>query len=910
MILKKLTLQGYKTFASRTSFEFDRSLTAIIGPNGSGKSNIADAIRWVLGEQSYSTLRGKKTVDMIFAGSRQRSRSGMAQAILTLDNSDGWLPIDYSEIEIGRRDYRSGENVYLLNGQQVRLREIAELLSTSGLAERTYTIIGQGLIDRALSLRADERRALFEEAAGITHYKSRRAETLRRLKETDQNLQRVHDILSEIKPRLSKLKRQANRAQTHKQVAADLHYHLRVWYGYQWERARLELRHSRNKSDELKQAWELGRNRQLTSQELMDGQRVQVDDLVQKVQEAEENRDLQRNLLEQARRDSAVLEERLTILTRQQTEYEEEVPHLTAMKDAAYIELDEAIQELNSAQTSLNDSRKMLEKFKMATGSQTQEIGNIQSLIVKLEERSNLDKSQASRLSGQLEQLQHQLENNKRTISNNDELEKANKDVTDLANRGRKLEVDESELEKHYQKNKDKLDVCRKRESRLQTEIKEAKEVTHSITSDLTQVKVQIDVVDRIHGKAAQPPDNISIMGVLKELLEIPQKFSRAIEAALSEQLDTWIVSNENGLWHIVEADPSGKTRVVVADDRRQVARHELPDKPGVIGWANDLIKSGSEIEDLAKKLFGNVLIVSDSKTAYDLAIDLPAGAVSVSLDGFVAHTSGLVEIGRSKEQSSLLARSELQRKSKEEIERLQKDLDVAKDVELDLESEVKATYEAKTQLEEKDKTLIQKQEILKRSLSELRRKTELSNQHLKYVTSERLSVEEEIVLLLERVAEIQDKIAFYKKRYSETLGELDTSREELSALPVLEAQEQEHRLLQQIDSTSTILAGRQAVVDSRRATLIQIDEQLRRRKNRIHELQLASKQLDLEKLLERVVGLQTERDALEAILHPLKHRLDDKRNRLSTLEKELTEAHRTSHGLETRYAQARMNLS
>ncbi|MBK8434467.1 MAG: AAA family ATPase [Chloroflexi bacterium] len=164
MKLKKLVLQGYKTFASKTEFVFDDGITAVVGPNGSGKSNVADAVRWVLGEQSYSTLRGKKTTDMIFAGSQKRARAGMAQATLTLDNSDGWLPIEYAEVEISRRAYRSGENEYLLNGQKVRRMDISDLLAKAGLAEQTYTIIGQGLIDQALSLKADERRALFEEA--------------------------------------------------------------------------------------------------------------------------------------------------------------------------------------------------------------------------------------------------------------------------------------------------------------------------------------------------------------------------------------------------------------------------------------------------------------------------------------------------------------------------------------------------------------------------------------------------------------------------------------------------------------------------------------------------------------------------------------------------------------------------
>ena len=225
--LKSLELQGYKTFANRTNFEFPGAVTAIVGPNGSGKSNITDALRWVLGEQSYSLLRGKKTEDMIFAGSDRRARSGMATATVILDNSDGWLPIDYSEVAIARRAYRDGSNEYLLNGQRVRLRDVSELLSESGLAERTYTIIGQGLVDAALTLRAEDRRRLFEEAAGIGLHRSRRQEAVRRLDDTQRNLERVEDILHELRPRLRSLERQARRAQEYDQAVEDLRGLLR-----------------------------------------------------------------------------------------------------------------------------------------------------------------------------------------------------------------------------------------------------------------------------------------------------------------------------------------------------------------------------------------------------------------------------------------------------------------------------------------------------------------------------------------------------------------------------------------------------------------------------------------------------------------------------------------------------------
>ena len=202
--LKSLELHGYKTFASRTVFEFASGITAIVGPNGSGKSNIADSLRWVLGEQSYILLRGKKTEDMIFSGSEHRPRAGMASAEIIFDNTTNWLPVDFAEVSMARRAYRDGHNDYLLNAQQVRLRDMNELLAASGLSERTYTILGQGLVDASLALKADERRRLFEEAAGVGLYRVRREDALKRLENTQHNLERVLDIMAELEPRILK----------------------------------------------------------------------------------------------------------------------------------------------------------------------------------------------------------------------------------------------------------------------------------------------------------------------------------------------------------------------------------------------------------------------------------------------------------------------------------------------------------------------------------------------------------------------------------------------------------------------------------------------------------------------------------------------------------------------------------
>src|SRR5512142_64975 len=245
--LKSLELQGYKTFATRTLFEFASGMTAIVGPNGSGKSNIVDALRWVLGEQSYALLRGKKTEDMIFNGSDHRPRAGMASAHVVFDTTTGWLPVDFTEVGMTRRAYRDGHNDYLLNDQHVRLRDLNELLAAAGLSERTYTILGQGLVDASLALKADERRRLFEEAAGVGLYRVRREEALKRLEATERNLERVQDIMAEVGPRIKTLERQAKRANEYGSAQADLKAVLREWYGYHWHSAQEELEKERQR---------------------------------------------------------------------------------------------------------------------------------------------------------------------------------------------------------------------------------------------------------------------------------------------------------------------------------------------------------------------------------------------------------------------------------------------------------------------------------------------------------------------------------------------------------------------------------------------------------------------------------------------------------------------------------------
>ncbi|MBM4435728.1 MAG: AAA family ATPase, partial [Actinobacteria bacterium] len=221
MYLRRIELQGFKTFSRRTTLDLPRGITAVVGPNGSGKSNLTDAIRWALGEQGLRALRIKKSEDVIFSGSEARARTGMAEVVLTFDNEDGWLPTPFREVVVGRRLFRSGETEYTLNGARVRLRDVVDLMS-AGATGHGHSMIRQGEIDALLQQRPEDRRAFLEEAAGVARFYTRRDQAQQRLAITRRNLERLRDLVAEIEPRLETLRQQAEVATRGKELADEL----------------------------------------------------------------------------------------------------------------------------------------------------------------------------------------------------------------------------------------------------------------------------------------------------------------------------------------------------------------------------------------------------------------------------------------------------------------------------------------------------------------------------------------------------------------------------------------------------------------------------------------------------------------------------------------------------------------
>ncbi len=909
MHLKRLVLQGYKTFATRTEFVFDTGVTAIVGPNGSGKSNVADALRWVLGEQSYRSLRGRQTSDMIFAGSGGRARAGMAQVLLTLDNSGGWLPIDFTEVEIGRRAYRSGENDYLINGQKVRLRDVLDLLATSGLAERTYTMIGQGLIDAALSLKADERRALFEEAAGISHYKARRAETLRRLQETERNLERVQDILAEIRPRLGALRRQANRARNYQQVAADLRHLLRQWYGYQWQLARQQFNQRRNASQAAEEAWEEGRRLMQAAQSRIGAQRQAIRQIEARQKSIQTARDALRDEVEAARRQTAVLHERQLQLRQQLLEIDAELPPMLEQQKQADLALQEAVKSLEAAQGQLGEARAALAQFNQSFAAQQAEIDHWRQAHQRALDEQGRRQRRLAQVEGQINQVTVQLEERRRDGVAATERETLQEEL--VRQEAQMAEVEARLTAVRQRKQTALLSVRQALDAQAQAQ--QALDVARREEAHQEQrvagLEARLELLSALRQQAT--PLALSAESRLAALITIPPAFRVALEAVLAHRLDTLLLPDTGSLWAAIDAlDPTQDLVAAVANDLAPDPPPAAPVHAGLVGRASDLVTVALTHAPLVALLLDRVFLADNVKAAYEMGRALPAGCQVVTRDGLIVHSGGLVERPAHDAQAGPLAREEAYREGSAAIQEAQGALaeaaaNVARSA-ARLEERRQAVESARNEERSGSQAEAEANQELGRQL----RRLEQLKQQAAYLARQEERSAAEILQLESSLASLEAELETGHQALSVLATALTEAETRLDALPVAEARQQRHDWQQQIESAQTIAAGRQAVVDSRRATLHQIDTQIRRLNVRRADLVQQQGGLALPAQQQALQARQLELEELDLSLTPLSEQLAEAQARLSLLEDEAGQAQEEAHELETQFTRATLALS
>ncbi len=901
--LKSLELLGYKTFASRTSFEFPGMITAVVGPNGSGKSNVADSMRWVLGEQSYSLLRGKKTEDMIFAGSEQRGRSGMASATITFDNSDGWLPIDYSEVSITRRAYRDGQNEYLLNGQKVRLKEISELLAQSGLAERTYTIIGQGLVDAALALKPEERRRLFEEAAGIGLYRSRKEEAINRLEATRRNLERVKDILAELEPRLQSLEKQAKRAQDYERVKADLRLLLQDWYGYHWHQNQGEFNHVRDilKSQGIR--LESVRQSHAEVSQAMNESRGKIHSIRARLNEWHTSAGQLHNELTQVSRQSAILDERQHSLNEQRSSWQNELARSEEEDQAFQANLELAEQELIRLETEVEEARSHADLSRKKLIARQEERERVERSLRNA--RQNLIGSETRLV--QLTAHHYEIENRQETILENigsilktinsfrQDLEKSKanlqklvqeKEDAERVKKGKEAEllahrtqVTDQEVERRRLQNQKSRIEAEKARLKAQTDVLEQAERAMSGYSEGARFLVQAARQDRLKGDYR----------LLSSLLDVPVEYETAFAAVLGEMLDLVLLDPaaevENTL-SLIERDSKGRVAFIKVEQVLPVESLVFPEDTDAIGVAADLVAPKEEtLAPLIKFLLGRTLVVKDRQAAYRLIASLPASGQIVTLKGELFSSHGHVVAGKVG-RTGMISRSRQIREKNDALSQLDGQLNANRSALQSLDQALEKLRAQESDLVRQSKEMGIKAEKTREVYQQGLNAQEQIRRQAEWYEGQQKDLDNQIARVKIELAKDEAELVGIDMAIAKTREEVRKFQRDLGELPVDEFQSQVTHWDTAIAVSSRALKESQKRVDERKQRLVETQQRQGVLRKRLEELEAGLSEIDHQKdsLHTREESLNAEIQAFQAIIEPA--------------EKDLTEAERQSTDL------------
>ena len=562
MFLKSLEVRGFKSFADKTELEFKKGVTAVVGPNGSGKSNISDSVRWVLGEQSVKNLRGGKMEDVIFAGTQFRKPLGLAQVSLTLDNSDGTLQTDYNEITVTRRIFRSGETEYLINNQKCRLKDITELFMDTGIGKEGYSIIGQGKIDAILSGKAEDRRALLEEAAGIVKYKSRKEEAEKRLDNTDNNLVRIRDIIATYEERLEPLRIEKEKALEYRELAEELRIKEVSLLVHNIEEIKKDYEQVSTELEEKEK--EIQRSYYINKKYYKLNNNLNYEILNNILKNAKEKDEYYkgREEVNQNEKDVGLFNERVQNFKNMILKGEEEiktlkikVADLQSSKEAIEKKLsskeeekNNKLNELNEIDSTINEINNEIKKFEMEIAQlKNEEINNISknsnlnNLIVSLRKDVETNEEKQRNIKVNIENFERNLSVNKGTIKGLEDNIKETKETI------KKLQEEGISLKKAISHEYHNLSGQEKKLNLLTKKINET-EARHNVLTNLEKhyegynrtVKNLMEHVNagRVNG--------ISEINVVGEIFKVEQQYEIAIEIALGAAISNVITQKED----------------------------------------------------------------------------------------------------------------------------------------------------------------------------------------------------------------------------------------------------------------------------------------------------------------------------------------------------------------------------
>lgn len=700
MYLKSIEIQGFKSFANKILFEFHNGITGIVGPNGSGKSNVADAVRWVLGEQRSKQLRGGTMQDVIFAGTELRKPQGFAYVAITFDNSDHKLPIEYDEVTVSRRLYRSGESEYKINGTGCRLKDINELFFDTGIGKEGYSIIGQGQIDRILSGRPEERRELFDEAAGIVKFKRRKAIAQKKLEDEKQNLIRVTDILSELEKQVGPLKKQSEEAKEYLRLREELRCLDANLFLSESEELKSQIREIEKKENILTDDQENVRTEsdKLKSEyETLGAEIDALDAAIDEEKNAGSRADLERQ--EKAGRIDVLREQ---IRTEQMNE-----EHIRSRMSS----IDDELFKKEKEKSAYEDEKKTLEE---ALQEVEKEHSDTEAIVRNMDESvRNTEESIEKAKAEIIDILNQKADLAARRQRHETMLEQADVRRAQATQKLLKFKSDESVQEEQKKEESKKLEEVKEQLKELLRQEKELSDKIHTFEEDerklnqklsslqqdyhtsRTKLESMKNLAERYEGyggsirRVMEVKDRITgIHGVVADIITTTKKYEVAIETALGGSIQNIVTDSENTAKRLIEhlkKNRYGRATFLplTSMERRQnFGQPEALKEEGVVGLASDLVSADEKYSGLVSYLLGRVVVADQIDHAIALAKKYRYSLRIVTLDGELLSPGGSMTGGAFKNNSNLLGRrreiEELQnacKKTLQQIDEVQKEL-------------------------------------------------------------------------------------------------------------------------------------------------------------------------------------------------------------------------------------------
>ena len=767
MYLKRIEMQGFKSFADKTVLEFKPGITTVIGPNGSGKSNISDAIRWVLGEQSMKSLRGAKSEDIIFAGTQARKSLGFAEVSIVIDNNDNKLPIEYSEVTVTRKIYRSGETGYFINKVPCRLKDILELFMDTGIGKDGYSIIGQGKIDEILSNKSEDRRHIFEEAAGIVKYRTRKQESEKKLEQTKLNLLRINDILAEIEANIEPLKLQSDKAKQFLDLREELKSIEVGLFIYNINTYKEKLEQLVKDEDIITSQKEAEDSKMEALQASKEELRQVVDDITAQIENMQNigfessnkiekinseigisNERIQNNSANKQRLEAEILEvkSRIEELKEEQKQKLEKKTNLTSNKEKFEKELAEKEAEL--AELSKKLSAKELEiegkkqivqdnidkKYELAAEINTQDVN-----YENLEKRKKQLKNEIDSVISELDSTRY----------GKNEISKGFYDIESKRN------IAVENLEKSVQAKEQNMQKLKQYEEEISklTYTQRMKQARHQFLIETEKEKEGYNKTVKSLLVACDKDSNLNkgIHGVLANLISVEKEYETAIEMCLGQSLQNIVTSTEQDAKKMIEylrTNSLGRASFLPIASVQGKKLDKLTKMDGVIGIASDLVKCKKEYEQIILSLLGRTVVVEDMDTAIALAKKDKYSFRIVTLKGDIISSSGSISGGSVQTKTvNILGRSR-------EIEDLEKELKK-------LEKQIADKTAEKEEYASSIGDSIEQTAKLEKELQEI---------EIVYATEKQkmVAVEENITRLENRLAKLKEEVTQTEKQKEE----------------------------------------------------------------------------------------------------------------------------------------------